>query len=167
LAPQPRPLVGLAAERQDRCAGGGILHIWYRYTNLIMKLPESTTEETSFSTVLRQASPERAAHLHRPFAGNAELQQRNDQLLQVQPQVGDFIEDRPAATEAGSREASRIASGQAADPGTRIGRCKLLPKLGVSEATARARLDGFEDVASPGVPGCRRTREGRKGFTAV
>ncbi len=116
---------------------------------------EKDSEETIFSTALRLApGPERAAYLERACAGRGELRRRVESLLQASPELGDFMEGFPredsdeaassprTATVPPEGTVARIAQAMIADgfrsenptpdeaAGARIGRYKLLQKLG-------------------------------------
>ncbi len=92
---------------------------------------DQRSEETIFSAALQLPSPtERAAYLDAACAGEPDLRRRLEALLAAQAGVGAFLE-HPAAGDAGCPEESVRQAIPVAEPlGTRIGRYKLLQKLG-------------------------------------
>jgi len=69
-------------------------------------------------------------YLNEACAGNAALRSRVEALLNAQPELGSFMEVPINNLEPGSREGLRFALAPEEGPGTRIGRYKLLQKLG-------------------------------------
>jgi len=91
---------------------------------------EQKSEETIFSTALRRAPSERAAYLDEACGGDPALRQRIEDLLKAQPQLGTFMEDPPDGIAGESKEGLWLGLVPEEGPGTRIGRYKLLQKLG-------------------------------------
>ncbi len=89
------------------------------------------SEETIFSTALQMRSvAERRAYLDMACSGDAEVRRRVEALLDAHPGLGDFMEDLPAGEAIGPQGTLRLANVADEAPGTRIGRYKLLQKLG-------------------------------------
>ena len=88
---------------------------------------DSRSEETIFSTALHCAPGERAPYFDEACAGQPALRQRIEELLKAQPQIGEFMEKRATV---GAPETIRITLPPEERPGTRIGRYKLLEKIG-------------------------------------
>ena len=88
------------------------------------------SEETIFSTALRCAPAERARFLDEACAGEPALRQRIEELLKAQPQLGDFMENPADLGAPGAPETIRSTVPPEERPGTRIGRYKLLQKIG-------------------------------------
>jgi hypothetical protein len=96
--------------------------------------PDENSEETIFSTALR-LSPglERAAYLEQACAGRDALRQRVETLLRASPDLCDFMEHAPGASLDNSQEeGAHLLTADAPEEwtGTRIGRYKLLQKIG-------------------------------------
>jgi serine/threonine protein kinase/WD40 repeat protein len=90
--------------------------------------PES--EEAIFSTALRCAAAARARYLEKACAGQPALRQRIEALLQAQPRLGEFMERPADIGTLGAPETNRLTVPSEERPGTRIGRYKLLQKIG-------------------------------------
>jgi eukaryotic-like serine/threonine-protein kinase len=103
----------------------GIENNWHAMSEI-----GQTSEETIFSAALLRAPSERAAYLDQACAGDTALRQRVQDLLEAQPQLGSFMEDPLDRVDCGSHETLRVALATEEGPGTRIGRYKLLQKLG-------------------------------------
>jgi hypothetical protein len=91
---------------------------------------EPNREETLFAAALRLPANERTAFLDRECAGDAQLRQRVDTLLQADAQAGEFL-DEPAPGVSG--ETVLVTSGMVhvtEQSGERICRYKLLEKIG-------------------------------------
>jgi WD40 repeat protein len=88
------------------------------------------SEETIFSDALNYAPAERAAYLDRACAGQQALRERIEELLKAQPEVGKFMEYPPGVGTVGDPQSIRVSLPPEESPGTRIGRYKLLQKLG-------------------------------------
>ncbi len=88
------------------------------------------SEETIFSTALHCAPAERAPYLDEACAGQPALRQRIEELLKAQPQLGDFMENPAGVGMPGAPETIRLTGPPEERPGTRIGRYKLLQKIG-------------------------------------
>ena len=88
------------------------------------------SEETIFSTALHCASAERASYLGEACAGQPALRQRIEELLKAQPQLGEFMDNPADIGMPGSSETIRLTVPPEERPGTRIGRYKLLQKIG-------------------------------------
>ena len=89
------------------------------------------SEETIFSTAVQMRSAaERSAYLDAASADEGDLRRRIDALLKAQLGLGDFMENLPAAEAADPQATVPLASLAEQGPGTRIGRYKLLQKLG-------------------------------------
>jgi serine/threonine protein kinase len=89
-------------------------------------------EETIFQLALEKASGERASLLDGACAGDLELRQRVESLLQAHEQPGSFLA-KPAEGVATLADPSKAGNSQSAigeGPGTRIGPYKLLQRLG-------------------------------------
>ena len=81
-----------------------------------------STEQAAFAAALDCATPaERAACLEAHCGINAALRRRVEALLRAAEAAGEFLEESPAALAAG---------GISEQPGDRIGRYKLLEKIG-------------------------------------
>jgi len=79
-----------------------------------------------FTAATRLAGAERTAYLERACAGDSELRQRVEALLQAQERVGDFLEQSPPK----STVEARLRTFTTEKPGDRIGRYKLLQQIG-------------------------------------
>ena len=91
---------------------------------------DSRSEETIFSAALHCAPAERAPYLDEACAGQPALRQRIEEFLKAQPQLAEFME-HPADIDAlGGQDTSRLTVPPEERPGTRIGRYKLLQKIG-------------------------------------
>jgi serine/threonine protein kinase/WD40 repeat protein len=89
------------------------------------------SEETIFSTALQLPSTaERAAYLAAACGGDADLLRRVEALLSTQPRLGDFMEDSSPVGAGLAQEMNRPGIPAEAGPGDRIGRYKLLQKIG-------------------------------------
>ena len=88
------------------------------------------SEETIFSTALHCAPAERAPYLDEACAGQPALRQRIEELLKAQPQLGEFLENPADIGTPGAPETVRSSVPPEERPGTRIGRYKLLQKIG-------------------------------------
>jgi serine/threonine protein kinase len=88
------------------------------------------SEETIFSIALRSAPSERAPYLDAACAGQPALRQRIEELLNAQAQLGEFMENQADIGSPGAPETIRLAVPPEERPGTRIGRYKLLEKIG-------------------------------------
>jgi hypothetical protein len=103
-----------------------------------VKLVNIQSEETIFSAALERSTPaERAAYLDGACAGQPELRQRVEALLDAQPHVGDFLEEHQANPEAITRRTIPGRPAGLEGLGTRIGRYKL------RELYRRGRLRSF------------------------
>ena len=92
---------------------------------------DQRSEETIFSAALQLASAaERAAYLHAACAGDGDLRRRVEALLEAKRGLGEFMENLPAGGAAGPQETIRLTVPPEERPGTRIGRYKLLQKIG-------------------------------------
>ena len=88
------------------------------------------SEETIFSTALHCAPAELAPYLDEACAGQPALRQRIEELLKAQPEIEEFMENPPAVGTPGDSQTIRLALPPEERPGTRIGRYKLLQKIG-------------------------------------
>jgi len=88
------------------------------------------SEETIFSNAIQRASAERGAFLDEACAGRPALRQRIEELLEAQPQLGEFMETPVAPGVLGATEPIPPTVPPEARPGARIGRYKLLQKIG-------------------------------------
>jgi hypothetical protein len=88
------------------------------------------SEETIFSTALNCAPAERAPYLDEACAGQPALRQRMEELLKAQPQVAEFMENPADIGTPGAPETIPLTLPPEERPGTRIGRYKLLQKIG-------------------------------------
>ena len=95
-----------------------------------MKERDPSSEETIFSTALRCAPDKRACFLDEACAGQPALRQRIEALLKAQPQLGEFMENPAGIGTPGTLETLRSPVLPEERPGTRIGRYKLLQKIG-------------------------------------
>ncbi|MBL9171074.1 MAG: protein kinase [Verrucomicrobiales bacterium] len=91
---------------------------------------DAKSEETIFSAALQCAPDERAAFLDRACAGQPELRQRLEALLQAQLQLADFMESPLRPGELNPLDVKGVQAGPEEVPGTRIGHYKLLQKIG-------------------------------------
>jgi eukaryotic-like serine/threonine-protein kinase len=90
--------------------------------------PADTSEAAIFDAALACASPqERAASLEKACAGKPELRRRIEGLLAAHDQATGFLENPQAAA---ARPTVRLALKPEEQPGERIGRYKLLQKIG-------------------------------------
>ena len=89
-----------------------------------------TSEETIFSTALLRAPAERAPYLDEECAGQPGMRQRIEELLKAQPQLGEFMENPADIGAPSAPETNRLTVPPEERPGTRIGRYKLLQKIG-------------------------------------
>ncbi len=87
------------------------------------------SEETIFSTALRQGPAERESFLNAACAGQPALRQRIEALLKAQSKLGEFME-APANSGPVDAPAIQWAASPEEKPGTWIGRYKLLQKIG-------------------------------------
>jgi eukaryotic-like serine/threonine-protein kinase len=91
----------------------------------------SAAEETIFTAALRCVTrEERAAYLEQACAEDPALRQRMENLVRAYDQAGDFLEESPVQTEEFVRKDLRPMDFPAETPGLRIGRYKLLQKIG-------------------------------------
>src|SRR5688572_21432388 len=79
-----------------------------------------------FTEALQLPASERAAYLDRACAGDGELRQKVEALLEGHEQVGDFLENSPQTTALHAR--AGVIAGE--KPGDRIGHYKLLQQIG-------------------------------------
>jgi serine/threonine protein kinase len=89
-----------------------------------------TGEETIFSAALQCAPDERAAFLDKACAGQPDLRQRVEALLQAQLQLADFMESPLRPGELNPLDVKGVQPGPEEVPGTRVGHFKLLQKIG-------------------------------------
>jgi WD40 repeat protein/serine/threonine protein kinase len=90
--------------------------------------PADTSEAAIFDAALACASPqERAAYLDKACTGKPELRRRIEGLLAAHDQATGFLENSQAAA---ARPTVRLALQPEEQPGERIGRYKLLQKIG-------------------------------------
>ena len=90
--------------------------------------PADTSEAAIFDAALACASPpERAAYLDKACTGKPELRRRIEGLLAAHEQATGFLENPKAAA---ARPTVRVALQPEEQPGERIGRYKLLQKIG-------------------------------------
>ena len=90
-----------------------------------MSRPTPSIDEIFFAAMERESPEDRAAYLDDVCAGDPDLRQRVERLLDAQPKVGSFL-DSPAAG-----ETLTLAPPQAMEgPGTVIGPYKLLEQIG-------------------------------------
>ncbi len=87
------------------------------------------SEETIFSTALRQRPAERESFLNAACAGQPALRQRIEALLKAQSKLGEFME-APANSGPVDAPAIQWVASSEEKPGTWIGRYKLLQKIG-------------------------------------
>ena len=92
--------------------------------------PPSQREEELFAAALALPVAERRHYLEQACGGDAELLRRVEALLRVNEEVGDFLEapavaNRPDASLAGAPQPPPEVA-----VGTRVGRYKLLQKIG-------------------------------------
>jgi WD40 repeat protein/serine/threonine protein kinase len=88
------------------------------------------SEETIFSAALDCAPAERGPYLDEACAGQPALRRRIEELLQAQLHVGEFLEKVVDIGPPGAPETMPLTIPPEAMPGTRIGRYKLLQKIG-------------------------------------
>ena len=94
-----------------------------------MDIPENGLRTILLEALEIERPEERAAYLSRVCGANAALRREVEELLQAQAAAGGFLPDepiRPAVTECGGAAPSPIAE----QPGDRIGRYRLLQKIG-------------------------------------
>lgn len=91
---------------------------------------EPGSEETIFSGALDFAPSERARYLDEVCAGRPELRQRIEELLEAQPQLGEFMEAPRSPETSHAEERIRLSVLSEERPGAWIGRYKLLQKIG-------------------------------------
>ena len=92
-----------------------------------MKAP--SPEQELFAEALRCRTPEaRAAYLD-SACGATSLRRRVEALLRAAENAGDFLEEPPTGL-SGDADSSLLASELSEKPGDRIGRYKLLEKIG-------------------------------------
>jgi len=86
----------------------------------------SPSEETLFAQALARPAAERSAYLDQACAGNATLRERVKSLLHAQAEAGSLLEGSPG------RDLGTMLAGSRAEeaPGDRIGRYKLLQRIG-------------------------------------
>ncbi len=91
--------------------------------------PSPQREEELFAAALALPAAERAGYLERECGGDSERRRRVEALLHAHETIGGFLE-KPA--EAGLPEAAHAAASKAPEQvlGTKIGRYKLLEKIG-------------------------------------
>lgn len=89
-----------------------------------MSTAESDVEAVFSRALTRQSPEERAAYLDQACAGNNQLRQRVERLLNAYPDVGSFLDRQPAST------ATALDSTLCEGPGTVIGPYKLLEPIG-------------------------------------
>ena len=99
-----------------------------------MSEQDPRSEETIFSTALHYAPAKRALYLDEACAGQHALRQRIEELLKAQPQIGEFLENPADIDTPGAPETTRLTVPPEERPGTRIGRYKLLQKIGEGAA---------------------------------
>jgi eukaryotic-like serine/threonine-protein kinase len=88
------------------------------------------SEETIFSGALQCAPAERGPYLDQACAGRPALRQRVEELLRAQPELGEFMEMPAHIGTPGAPEIMGLTIPPEERPGTRIGRYKLLQKIG-------------------------------------
>ena len=88
------------------------------------------SEETIFSTALHRTPAERASYLDEACADQPALRKRIEKLLQARHQLGEFMENPADIRPLGDSEIPRVTDLPEAEPGTQIGRYKLLQKIG-------------------------------------
>src|SRR4051812_17347698 len=93
-----------------------------------MKPPAA--EQAVFAEALQRPTPEsRAAYLDGACRTNSALRERVDALLQAAMNAGDFLEQPPASL-TGAVGSTGLLNELSEKPGDRIGRYKLLEKIG-------------------------------------
>jgi serine/threonine protein kinase/WD40 repeat protein len=92
--------------------------------------PDPKSEETIFSTALHRAPAERTAYLDEACSGQPTLRQRIEELLKAQPELGEFMENSTEINAPDAAERIQLNVTSEERPGTRIGRYKLLQKIG-------------------------------------
>jgi len=91
---------------------------------------EPNREETIFAAALKLPTGERAAFLDRECAGDAQLHQRVEALLLADAQAGEFLEGPAPGVSAETVVVTTGVLPAAEKTGERIGRYKLLDKIG-------------------------------------
>ena len=84
------------------------------------------SEEAIFSNALHEVPAQRARYLDEACAGQPALRRRIEELLKAQPQLGEFMENPAEIEPPGAPESMPPLESS----GTRIGRYKLLQKIG-------------------------------------
>jgi serine/threonine protein kinase/Flp pilus assembly protein TadD len=106
--------------------------------------PGDRSEEALFDALLALAPEKRAAYLDAVCAGNTQLRQRLQSLLQSHEQAGDFLEPTPPPV--GSSPTMIIPTPVTEKAGDSIGRYKLREKLGEGGCGAVYVADQTEPV---------------------
>src|SRR5207244_902065 len=90
----------------------------------------ASPEQVLFAEALQCATPEiRAAYLHTACGTDTALRRRVEALLHAAENAGDFLEQSPTGLGSGA-ESTSLVSDPSEKPGDRIGRYKLLEKIG-------------------------------------
>src|SRR5262245_38172119 len=92
-------------------------------------LTDPNREETLFAGALSLPAPERAAFLERECGGDSALRQRVESLLAAHAEAGTFI-DQPVGGQETVQLGTEAILLQSEQGGERIGRYKLLEKIG-------------------------------------
>jgi serine/threonine protein kinase/WD40 repeat protein len=90
----------------------------------------TTAEQAVFAEALQFVAPElRTAYLDRACGSDRRLRQRVEALLRAAASAGDFLEQPPTGLSGGA-DAALLVSGRCEKPGDRIGRYRLLERIG-------------------------------------
>jgi hypothetical protein len=119
--------------------------------------PANTSEAAIFEAALNCATlQERAAYLDKTCAGRPELRERIEELLAAHDQAAGFLENPQAGA---ARPTVRLNLPPEEQPGERIGRYKLLQKIGEGGCGAVYMAEQEEPVRRRGSrPSDRRWR---------
>ena len=90
---------------------------------------KSESEQAIFAEALRCTPGDRAAYLHEACGTDRALRQRVEALLRVSENLGDFLESPPTGL-TGRADSTFPPESGGEKPGDRIGRYKLLEKIG-------------------------------------
>src|SRR6185503_9237415 len=90
----------------------------------------ASPEQVLFAEALQRTTPEaRAAHLDAACGTDTALRRRVEVLLRAAENAGDFLEEPPTGL-SGDADSTSLVSELSEKPGDRIGRYKLLEKIG-------------------------------------
>src|SRR3954447_14849965 len=101
-------------------SGPGVTTVWCAMNNV------PNREVEVFAAALQLLPPERADYLKATCAGDAELRERVERLLEAHDRAGNFLEQPPVNDRGETRPEASVGE----KSGDRIGRYKILQQIG-------------------------------------